>query len=335
VRRRDFIAVFGGAAAVPSILWPSATRAQDAGEPRRVGVLSSIGESDPEARSMAASFHHALQEAGWIDGRNVRIEHRWAAGSVEQIEAFAKELVGWPSDVIVAHTTPSVIALRKETTTIPIVFAQISDPIGAGFIANLARPGGNITGFSNFEASIGSKWIELLKEIAPDVMRGALLFNPETAPYVGRYYQGPYEAAARSFGVQPSASPVHSDLEIAGVLAALQGEPPGGLIVMPDTFNIVHRQQIIELAARHRVPAIYPYGFAVRDGGLISYGVDSVDLFRRAAGYVDRILRGAKAAELPMQAPVKFELLINLKTANALALTIPPTLLATADDVIE
>jgi putative tryptophan/tyrosine transport system substrate-binding protein len=328
------MAVLGGAA-VPSILWRSAACAQDGGEPRRVGVLSSLGESDPEARSMAASFHRALQEAGWIDGRNVRIEHRWAAGSVERLEAFAKELVGWRANVIVAHTTPSVIALRKETATIPIVFAQISDPIGAGFIANVARPGGNITGFSNFEASIGSKWIELLKETAPGVMRGAILFNPETAPYVGRYYQGPFEAAARSFGVQPSASPVRSGAEIASALAALQGEPPGGLIVMPDTFNIVHRQQIIELAARHRVPAIYPYGFAVREGGLISYGVDPVDLFRRAAGYVDRVLKGAKAAELPMQAPVKFELLINLKTANALALKIPQTLLATADDVIE
>ena len=334
MRRRDFMAVLGGAA-VPSILWRSAACAQDGGEPRRVGVLSSLGESDPEARSMAASFHRALQEAGWIDGRNVRIEHRWAAGSVERLEAFAKELVGWRANVIVAHTTPSVIALRKETATIPIVFAQISDPIGAGFIANVARPGGNITGFSNFEASIGSKWIELLKETAPGMMRGAILFNPETAPYVGRYYQGPFEAAARSFGVQPSASPVRSDVEIASALAALQGEPPGGLIVMPDTFNIVHRQQIIELAARHRVPAIYPYGFAVREGGLISYGVDPVDLFRRAAGYVDRTLKGAKAAELPMQAPVKFELLINLKTANALALKIPQTLLATADDVIE
>lgn len=334
MRRRDFMAVLGGAA-VPSILWRSAACAQDGGEPRRVGVLSSLGESDPEARSMAASFHRALQEAGWIDGRNVRIEHRWAAGSVERLEAFAKELVGWRANVIVAHTTPSVIALRKETATIPIVFAQISDPIGAGFIANVARPGGNITGFSNFEASIGSKWIELLKETAPGVMRGAILFNPETAPYVGRYYQEPFEAAARSFGVQPSASPVRSDVEIASALAALQGEPPGGLIVMPDTFNIVHRQQIIELAARHRVPAIYPYGFAVREGGLISYGVDPVDLFRRAAGYVDRVLKGAKAAELPMQAPVKFELLINLKTANALALKIPQTLLATADDVIE
>jgi putative ABC transport system substrate-binding protein len=328
------MAVLGGAA-VPSISWRSAACAQDGGEPRRVGVLSSLGESDPESRSMAASFHRALQEAGWIDGRNVRIEHRWAAGSVERLEAFAKELVGWRANVIVAHTTPSVIALRKETATIPIVFAQISDPIGAGFIANVARPGGNITGFSNFEASIGSKWIELLKETAPGMMRGAILFNPETAPYVGRYYQGPFEAAARSFGVQPSASPVRSDVEIASALAALQGEPPGGLIVMPDTFNIVHRQQIIELAARHRVPAIYPYGFAVREGGLISYGVDPVDLFRRAAGYVDRVLKGAKAAELPMQAPVKFELLINLKTANALALKIPQTLLATADDVIE
>jgi ABC-type uncharacterized transport system substrate-binding protein len=238
-------------------------------------------------------------------------------------------------DVIVAHTTPSVMAVRKETATIPIVFVQVSDPIGAGFVANLARPGGNITGFSNFEASIGGKWVEMLKEIAPDIARVTLLFNPQTAPYVERYYQGPFEAAARSFGVQTSASPLRSEAEITSAVTALQGEPPGGLIMMPDTFNIVHRERIIALAAQYKLPTIYPYTFAVRESGLISYGVDLVDLFRRAADYVDRILKGAKPAELPMQAPIKFELAINLKTARALDLAIPPMLLATADEVIE
>jgi putative ABC transport system substrate-binding protein len=292
LKRREFIMLLGGAAAAPSLLWPRAARTQDAGRLRRIGVLSSIGESDLEAQSMAAAFNRALQEAGWVEGRNVRIDHRWAAGSVGRIETFARQLVALQPDVLVAHTTPSVNALRKETATTPIVFVQVSDPIGAGFIANLARPGGNITGFSNFEASIGGKWIEMLKEIAPAIGRGALIFNPETAPYVARYYQGPFEAAARAHGVQPSAYPVRNESEIVSAVTALDGEPPGSLIVMPDTFNIVYRERIIELAARHKLPAIYPYTFAAREGGLISYGVDPVDLFRRAADYVDRIKKG-------------------------------------------
>ena len=330
LKRREFITLLGGAAG-----WPLAAGAQDSGRVRRVGVLSSIGESDLEAQSMADTFQQALQGAGWVDGRNLRIDYRWAAGNVSRIEAFAKQLIALQPDVMVAHTTPSVIALRKETSTIPIVFVQISDPIGSGFIANLARPGGNLTGFSNFESSIGGKWVEMLKEIAPSVGRVALLFNPDTAPYVSRYYQGPFEAAARSFGVQPSSSPVRSEVEIESAASALDGDPPGGLIVMPDTFNIVHRARIIELAARHRLPTIYPYTFAARDGGLISYGVDPVDLFRRAADYVDRILKGVTPADLPMQAPIKFELVINLKTARVLGLTVPATLIAIADEVIE
>jgi putative ABC transport system substrate-binding protein len=335
LQRRKFILALGGAAAAPSLLWPLAARAQEAGRLRRVVVLSSIGESDLEAQSMVAAFDQALQESGWVDGRNVRIEHRWAAGIPVRIEAFAKQLVAMQPDVIVAHTTPSVIALRKETATIPIVFVQVSDPIGSGFIVNLAHPGGNVTGFTNFESSMAGKWVEMLKEIAPAVARITILFNPQTAPYVSRYYQKPFEAAARSFRVQPSANPVHNELEIENAVNALQGEPPGGLIVMPDTFNIVHRERTIALAARNKLPAIYPYRFAVTEGALISYGVDQVDLFRRAAGYVDRILKGAKPAELPVQTPTKFEMAINLRTAKALGLTPPSVLLAIADEVIE
>jgi putative tryptophan/tyrosine transport system substrate-binding protein len=330
MRRRDFIKVIAGSV----VIWPPAARAQDVGV-RRVGMLSSIGESDLEAQSMIAAFHQALQDSGWVDGRNLRIDHRWAAGIPGRIEAFAKQLVALQPQVIVAHTTPSVIALLKETAAIPIVFVQVSDPIGSGFIINLAHPGGSVTGFTNFESSMGGKWVEMIKEIAPAVVRITLLFNPETAPYVSRYYQGPFEAAARSFGVQPSANPVHSEHEIDNAVTALQGEPRGGLVVMPDTFNIVHRERIIELSARHKLPAIYPYRFAVREGGLISYGVDQTDLFRRAGGYVGRILKGAKAAELPVQAPTKFEMAINVKTAKALGLTVPPTLLALADEIIE
>jgi putative tryptophan/tyrosine transport system substrate-binding protein len=331
MRRRDFIKVLGGAA----VVWPFAARAQQAAVVRRVGMLSSLAESDAEAQALVAALHQTLAELGWVDGRNLRIDHRWAAGDPRRLTAFAKELLGLQPDVVVGHTTPSVIALRKETDTIPIVFVQISDPIGTGFITNLARPGGNITGFTNFESSMGGKWVEILKEIAPGVTRVALLFNPETAPYVIRYYQGPFEAAAPLFGVQPSINPVHNDLEVDGAITALGREPGGGLIVMPDGFNIVHRERIIRLAAQHKLPVIYPYRFAVTEGGLVSYGTDVTDLFRRAASYVDRILRGTKPAELPVQAPVKFELVINLKTAKALGLTVPMTLQAGADEVIE
>jgi putative ABC transport system substrate-binding protein len=331
MRRRDFIRVIGGAA----VLRPFAARAQQAGVVRRVGMLSSLAESDAESQALVAALHQALAEFGWVDGRNLRIDHRWAAGDPRRLTAFAKELLGLQPDVVVGHTTPSVIALRNDTETIPIVFVQISDPIGTGFITNLARPGGNITGFTNFESSMGGKWVEILKEIAPGVTRIALLFNPETAPYVTSYYQGPFEAAAPLFGVQPSVNPVHNDLEVESAITVLGREPGGGLIVMPDGFNIVHRERIIALAARHKLPVIYPYRFAVTEGGLVSYGTDVTDLFRRAASYVDRILRGTKPADLPVQAPVKFELVINLKTAKALGLTVPMTLQAGADEVIE
>ena len=332
MRRRDFITVLGGAAAAA---WPVIGRTQQVDQLRRIGVLSNISESDTEAQSMVKALHRGLRELGWINGRNVQIDHRWAAGNPRQAVAFAKELLALKPDVMVAHTTPSVLALSKETDTIPIVFVQISDPIGTGFITNLAHPGGNITGFTNFESSIGGKWVEMLKEAAPGISRIAFLFNPRTAPYVTRYYQAALEASARSLGVQPSANPVDNAREIESTIGAFGREPGGGLIVMPDSFNIVHRDQIIALTLQHRLPNISPYRFTVDEGGLMSYGVDQVDLFRRAAAYVDRLFKGANTAELPVQAPTKFELAINLKTAKALGLTVPDKLLVAADEVIE
>ena len=331
MRRREFITLLGGAAA----MWPLAAIAQQADQVRRIGVLSNIGESDLEAQLMVTALHEELRKLGWIDGRNLRVDHRWAAGNPERATAFAKELVALKPEVIVGHTTPSVIALRKQTGTIPIVFVQISDPIGSGFITNLARPDGNLTGFTNFESSMVGKWVELLKEIAPGVERVAFLFNPQTAPYVTRYYQGPLETSARSLGLQPSASPVHDASEMESAVIAFSREPGGGLIVMPDSFNIVHRNQIIALAAQHRLPIISPYRFMAEEGGLMSYGVEPVELFRRAAAYVDRILKGAKPAELPVQAPTKFELVINLKAAKTIGLVVPSQLLARSDQLIE
>ena len=331
MKRREFITLLGGTAAA----WPLAVRAQQPEQMRRIGVLSSIGESDLEAQSMVAALHKALRELGWVDGSNIRIDHRWAAGNSSRLESLAKDLVQLRPDVLVAHTTPAVLALRQQPGIIPIVFVQVSDPIGTGFIANLAHPGGNITGFTSFESSMGGKWAEMLKEMAPNITRIALLFNPETAPYVTRYYQGPFEASARSFGIDPSANPVRNTHEIETAISILGREPGGGLIVMPDSFNIVHRDRIIELAARYRLPAISPYPFAVREGGLMSYGIDLIELFRLAASYVDRILHGTKPADLPVQAPTKYALVINLKTAKALGLEVPPALLARADEVIE
>jgi putative ABC transport system substrate-binding protein len=330
MKRREFILALGGAAAG----LPLIARAQQADQVRRIGVLSNIGESDPEAQSMATALPEGLRELGWVNGRNLQVDHRWAAGNPERIATFAKELVALKPGVIVAHTTPSVIALRKQTDTIPIVFVQISDPIGAGFITNLARPGGNITGFTNFESAMVGKWVEMLKEMAPSISRVAFLFNPQTAPYVARFYQAPLEASARSLGLQPLASPLHDAGEIESAINAF-GREGGGLIVLPDSFNIVHRNQIMTLAAKHRLPAISPYRFMAQEGGLMAYGVEPVELFRRAAAYVDRILKGSKPAELPVQAPTKFELVINLKAAKALGLTVPPTLLTRADEVVE
>jgi len=329
MKRRAFIGLLGVAAA-----WPLAARGE-ARQVRRVGVLSNIGESDGEAQSMVAALRQVLQEFGWVEGETLRMDRRWAAGNPARIASFARELVALKPDVIVAHSTPAATALRQENHDIPVVFVQVSDPIGSGLISNVARPGGNVTGFLSFESSMGGKWVEVLREVSSGIARMALLFNPETAPYVPRYYQASFESSARSAGVQPGVNAVRSARELEDAIVALGRAGQSGLIAAPDSFNIVHRERIIALTAEYRVPTIYPYRFAVSEGGLISYGIDLVDLFRRTAVYVDRILKGAKPAELPVQAPVKFELAINLKTARALGLDVPPTLLATADEVIE
>jgi putative ABC transport system substrate-binding protein len=330
--RREFISLIGGASASVGA-WSLAARAQQG--VRRVAVLSSIGESDQEAQLMVAGLHDGLQALGWVNGRNLRIDHRWAAGSSDRVVVLAKELVALSPDVIVAHTTPSGLALQRATDTIPIVFVQVSDPEGSGLVANIAHPGANITGFTSFEASMAGKWLEMLREMAPGIARAAILFNPDTASYVGRYYQAPFQAAASALGVTALTYPVRNARELEGMIGELAGAAGAALIVMPDSFNIVHRDRIIELTARYRIPSISPYRFAVKEGSLMSYGIDFVDLFRRTAVYVDRILKGKKPGELPVQAPTKFELVINLHTAKTLGLTVPPTLLARADEVIE
>jgi putative ABC transport system substrate-binding protein len=332
--RRKLLALLGGAAA-SSVCWPLAARAQQPVQMRRIGFMTNVGESDSEAQSMVSALHKALRQLGWINGRNLQIDHRWGAGSTERNAAHAEELVALKPDVIVAHTTPSVLALRSETDSIPLVFIQVSDPIGTGLIANLAHPGGNITGFTNFEATMVGKWVEMLKEMSTGISRVMFLFNPQTAPYVTRYYQTPLEASAGSLGMEAVANSVSSSREIASAISAFGRVPNGGLIMMPDSFNIVHRDQILALAAEHRLPAISPYRFAVAEGGLMSYGVEQVELFRLAASYVDRILKGTRPADLPVQAPTRFELVINLRTAKALGLDVPLTLLARVDEVIE
>lgn len=324
--------LLGGAA----MAWSTRANARASHHLPRVGVLSNVEESDAEAQSMVATLHQTLSELGWQDDRNIRIDHRWSAGNPARLADLAKQLVASRPNVLVAHTSLPVIALSRETASIPIIFIQVADPIGGGFITNLAHPGGNITGFSSFEPSLGSKWLEMLKEIAPDTTRVGLVFNPNTAPYVNTgYYQAPFNAAAASLAIKLTSNPVENPREYDGIVSALGNDRGGGLIVIPDSFNIVHRGEIIALAAQHRVPTIYPYRFAVQEGGLISYGVDQIDQFRRGAGYVDRVLRGEKPADLPVQAPTKFESAINLKTARALNLTVPPSLLAIADEAID
>jgi putative tryptophan/tyrosine transport system substrate-binding protein len=331
VKRREFITLIGGSV----VVWPLATRAQQAGGMRRIGVLIGYAENDPETQARLAAFRQGLEHLGWTEGRNVRIDYRFAPAGPDQARLFAKELVALRPDVLVGNSTPASAALLLETRTIPIVFVGVSDPVGGGLVASIARPGGNTTGFTNFEPSLTGKWLELLKEIAPGIVRVAVIFNPKTAPGGGSFFLGPFEQVARSFAVEPIAAPVADATQIESALAASWREPGGGLIVMPDAFTTVHRKAIIALAAQHRFPAIYPYRYEVVDGGLMSYGVDTVDLLRRAASYIDRILKGEKASDLAVQAPVKFELVINLKTAKVLGLTVPPTLLARADEVIE
>jgi putative ABC transport system substrate-binding protein len=330
MRRREFITLLGGAAA-----WPLAARAQQAERMRRIGVLMGWPESDPEGQSALAAFVQSLQRLGWAEGHNLRTDIRWATpDNAEMMRQLAKELVALQPEVILSHTTPTTAALLQQTRTTPIIFTVVADPVGSGFVTNLPRPGSNATGFMIIEGSLGGKWVELLKEIAPRVVRVALLFNPASASYA-EYYLNSFKAAAPSFAVEAVAAPVHDMSELESVVAAQAREPNSGLIVMPKAFAIAHRVEITSLANRYRLPAIYPYRFFTELGGLLSYGNNLTDNFRRAASYTDRILKGEKPSELPVQSPVKFELVINLKTAKALGLDVPWILQQRADEVIE
>jgi len=331
MRRRDFITLIGGAA----IAWPLVASAQQADRTRRVGVLMGYAETDPEAKALLAEFTRAVSELGWIEGRNLRMDVRWAPGNTDLMRKFAKELVSLQPDVILTNSTPVTAALKRETSTIPIVFAVVADPVGSGFVASLPRPGGNVTGFSSMEGSMASKWLELLTAIAPTVKRAVMMFNPDTAPYIKSYALPSFEAAARSLKVASVAAPVHNDTEIEAAISSLGRAPGSGLLCMPDNFIEIHRALIISLAARNNVPAVYQTPIIARDGGLLSYGADFQDIFHRSAHYVDNILRGAKPSELPVQLLTKYLMVVNLKAAKALGLTVPPTLLATADEVIE
>jgi putative ABC transport system substrate-binding protein len=303
---------------------------------RRLGVLLGWSAGAPQARSFLAAFSNGLAELGWIEGRNIRIDYRWAGTDVELMRNFAKELIDLHPDVIVAHSTPVATALQHETRSIPVVFVTVSDPLGSRFVSSLARPGGNMTGFINIESSLGGKWIELLKEVAPGITRAGLLFNPETAPHA-EYYRQPFEAAARSRAIEPFAAVVRTRDDIERVVADIARESNAGLAVMPDIFSADQRNLdlIILLVAHHRVPTVFPYRYMTAAGGLISYGIDNTDLWRRTPIYIDQLLKGAKPADLPVQLPTKFELAVNLTTAKTLGITIPPTLLARVDEVIE
>jgi putative ABC transport system substrate-binding protein len=316
-----------------AVAWPLAARAQQGDRVRRIGVLMGFDENDHLAKLGLSAFTQALADLGWTDGRNVRMDLRWPGSDTNRIRALAQELVGLQPDIILAYSTPATIALQRETRTIPIVFAIVADPVASGIVARLDRPSGNVTGFPNFEATLGGKWLELLSDIAPGLKRAAIMFNPDTAAV--STYMPSIETAARSLKVVPIIAPVHSDVEIETAITALGSEPGAGLVVMPDVFTLGHRAPIISAAARNNVPAVYGTSFFVRDGGLLSYGIDGVDPFRRAATYVDRILRGEKPGDLPVQLPTKFEIAVNLKTAKALGLAVPPSIMLRATEVVE
>jgi putative ABC transport system substrate-binding protein len=330
IRRREFITLLGGAAA-----WPLAAGAQQGDRVRRIGVLNGGDENDPVAKSRLSAFKQALAGLGWTDGRNARMDVRWGGGDINRMRALAQELVGLqPAIIVVTGSTPATAAVQRETRTIPIVFMNVSDPVASGIVPRLDRPSANITGFGNWEASLGSKWLELLSEIAPGLKRAAIMFNPDTAPPVSTFVPS-LETAARSLKVEPIIAPIHSDGEIETAIIRLGREPGGGLIAIPDIFPMVHRVPIILAAARNNVPAVYWASDFARDGGLLSYGPDLVDTSRRAASYVDRILRGEKPGDLPVQLPTKFEMVVNRKTATALGLEVPLSILVRADEVIE
>ena len=328
MRRREFIAGLGGTAAA----WSLAARAQQPST-RRIGVLMAFAESDPQAQARVAAFQKGLGELGWFEGRNIHIDTRWAPDA-ERTRLLARELVALKPDVIVAHTTPAARAVQQETRAIPLVFVGVADPVGAGFAASLPWPGGNITGFTNIEPTMAGKWVELLKEVAPRVSRAAILFNPQTAPYTELFLK-PFEFRRGVLAVEAIVAPVGSASALESALTAQASAPQGGLVVMPDVFTTAHRGQLIAWAAHHRVPAVYPFRYFAELGGLLSYGNDTLDMVRRVATYADRILKGATPSELPVQAPVKFELVINLKTAKALDLDVPLHLQQRADEVIE
>ena len=329
MKRREFITLLGA-----PLAWPLAARAQQGERVRRIGVLAAYSESDPEAQARVGAFREGLQKLGWAEGRNIRIDARWATSDAALMQRFAQELAALQPELILSSSRPTTVALLHQTRTIPIIFAIVADPVGSDFVASFPRPGGNVTGFTDTQPTIAGKWLELLKEIAPRVARVAFLFNPVTAPHF-EYYLNPFKAAAASFAVEAIAAPVRDRSELDSVIAAQARAPNGGLIVMPDTFTTARRAEITALAARHRIPTVYPFRYFAQSGGLLSYGTDLVHDFRRAATYADRILKGAKPSELPVQGPVKFELVINLKTAKALGLHISPMLLGRADEVIE
>jgi putative ABC transport system substrate-binding protein len=329
MKRRKFITLLGGAAAA----WPLAARAQQPERMRRIGMLGGFAENDPEMKARIAGFQQRLERLGWSEGRNVRIDYRFAPAGTGQAQALAKELVALQPDVIIAHSTPVAAAMKQESRIIPIVFISVSDPIGSGFIASLARPGGNLTGLLLYEDGITGKWFAMLKEIAPRLERAALVANPKTTNY--DYFLRSAKTVAPSLAIELVPSPIENAADIERVIEYFARVANGGLVVLPDNTAITHRDLIIALAARHRLPAVYSTRLFVAAGGLMSYGTDLVDTFRQAASYVDRILRGANAADLPVQAPTKYETVLNLKTAKSLGLEVPPSLLVRADEVIE
>jgi putative ABC transport system substrate-binding protein len=329
MRRRKFITLAGGAA----IAWPLVARAQQPERVRRIGVLSVLDEGDREMKAWLAAFRQRLESLGWSEDRNVRIDVRFVAADAKLAQALASELVALQPDVILAQSTEITAALQKETRAIPIVFVAVSDPIGSGFIGSLARPGGNLTGLLNFEATITGKWLAMLKEIAPQLSRAALVANPKTTPF--DFFVRAAEAAVPTLAIELVTRPVETNADIERSIASFASTPNGGLLLVPDGTTIAHRDLIIALAARHRLPAVYSARYFVAAGGLMSYGTDRADVFRQAASYIDRILRGAKPAEIPVQAPVKYETVVNLNTAKALGLDVPPSLLVRADEVIE
>jgi putative ABC transport system substrate-binding protein len=328
VNRRKLISLFGGAAAA----WPLAARAQQRDGVQRIAVMLAFNVGDPEAQPLIAAFKKGLQDLGWVEGRNIDFDYRWPAADPELTRAHAAELVRTIPSAVLVNSTPGAAILRQETRTVPVVFVNIADPVRSGFVVSLANPGGNLTGLTNFEGAMGGKWLELLKEIAPNRTRAALLFNPNT--HSGQYFRL-IESTAPSIGMQSMQLPVQDAAGIERAIASLGRDANAVLVVLPDTFAGVHRDLIVASAAQHRVPAIYPFRFFITAGGLISYGIDLIDLYRRAASYVDRILKGTKPAELPVELPTKFELVVNLKTAKTLGLKISESFLVRADEVIE